>query len=246
MNKVPAASYELCDPRPIAAGAPYTFFLPSQAELEALAPPDLVKLLFDYPHETEKWAAERMWVKLEKVDGEHLHGTLQNVPDEPTSPLSLGDAVTFRHHHILAIQWEHPDTAPPPASYREYWERCLVDACVVDGLEPVEFLYREKPEKERSRDTYPDSGWRIRGRRGSSSDTDMDARSSSYVALGLVLNRDDSWLRWIDAPVGTALMRNFETGDYELESAPPPARSQRRPAAGFLAGMIEKLPFRRS
>src|SRR3546814_1942806 len=87
-------------------------------------------------------------------------------------------------------------------------------ACPLRSPEPVEFIYREEPDMQQDGDTYPDSGWRIRGRQGSASDADMEARKSSYVALGAVLNRDDSWLRWIDAPVGTALMRDFDRNIY--------------------------------
>jgi hypothetical protein len=46
----------------------------------------------------------------------------------------------------------------------------------------------------------------------------MEERKFSYVALGAVLNRDDSWIGWIDAPIGTALMRDFETNKYVEQS----------------------------
>lgn len=39
--------YTLDDPRPIAEGAPYTFYLPSTEEIAAVGPGDLVKLLFE-------------------------------------------------------------------------------------------------------------------------------------------------------------------------------------------------------
>jgi hypothetical protein len=42
----------------------------------------------------------------------------------------------------------------------------------------------------------------------------MEERKFSYVALGAVLNRDDSWVSWIDAPIGTALMRDLELNTY--------------------------------
>src|SRR3546814_13282525 len=90
---------------------------------------------------------------------------------------------------------------------------CLA-ACPLRSPEPVEFIYREEPDMQQDGDTYPDSGWRIRGRQGSASDADMEARKSSYVALGAVLNRDDRWRRWIDAPVGTALVRDFDRNIY--------------------------------
>jgi hypothetical protein len=209
--------FMLEDPRPIAANAPYTFFLPSAEEIAAVAPGDLAKIVFRYSHETEKWSAERMWVTVTYADGEELRGELSNEPDEPTSLLKLGDPVVFQRYHILSIVWDKPDTAPPPPQYREFWERCLVDQCVLDGTEPVEYLYREAPEPSDDDDAYPDSGWRIRGRFGDSDEEQLAEREVAYVALGAVLNRDDSWLAWLDAPIGTRVFRDFETGVYESE-----------------------------
>lgn len=214
MSKSADTGYTLPDPRVMAAESPYTFFLPSPAELAAVRQGDTVKVVFEYSHQTEKWAAERMWVIVDAAEDDVLHGTLDNTPSEPTSPLKSGDHVTFRRHHVLAICWASSHRDAPPSSHREYWERCLVDDCVLYGNEPVEYLYREMPDMKQDGDKYPDSGWRIRGRRGAATDAEMDDRKSSYVAPGAVLNRDDSWIDWIDAPIGTALMRDIETDGY--------------------------------
>ncbi|MGE5563965.1 MAG: DUF2185 domain-containing protein [Bacillota bacterium] len=212
------AAYTLLDPRPLAANAPYTFFLPSSSEVAAVGKGDLVKLIFDYPHETEKWAAERMWVSVKATEGDDLRGVLDSHPDEPTAALKAGDQIAFQRHHIIAIDWANPETAPRAAHLREFWDRCLVDQCVLDGEEPVEYLYREEPERADDAGDDADSGWRIRGRMGESTEADLDAREVAYVALGAVLNRDDSWIEWIDAPVGTRLVRDFGTNTYvELE-----------------------------
>ncbi len=205
--------YKLSDPRITAAESPYTFFLPSAAEIAAVAKGDCAKIIFEYRHPTEEWPAERMWVLVDRVDGDSLTGTLDNIPDEPTSTLQLGEPVRFERHHIVAIGWAAPDQALPPVPHREYWERCLVDTCVLDGTEPVEFLYREAPESGEA-ERHPDSGWRIRGRMGDATDADIEAREADYVAVGAVLNRDDSWLHLIDSPAGSAFMRDFETGAY--------------------------------
>lgn len=206
--------YDICDPRPIAAEAPYTFFLPSPPEISAVSKGDIVRLIFNYPHQTEKWGAERMWVIVDAANGDELRGVLDNDPDEPTSTLKAGHEVVFWRHQIINIEWKNPEASPSPAKGREYFDRCIVDQCVLDGQEPVEYLYREEPDIAAIDDKHPDSGWRIRGRMGSATDVEIEDRKAAYVALGTVLNRDDSWIAWIDSPVGASLMRDFKTNKY--------------------------------
>ena len=242
--------YILVDPRPIAIEAPYTFFLPTSAELAAVRPSAVVKLMFEYTHPVEKYGVERMWVIVRSVAGDEWQGELDNDPFEPGSSLKSGDRVYFQRHHIISIwceESENPNSnvlgrlggffrrlfrrnlaatrdmasavAGPAFGRREFWDRCLVDDCVLNGEEPVEYIYREDPDMGQEGDKFPDSGWRIRGRQGAATDDDMEARKLSYVAIGAVLNRDDSWLPLIDLPIGTRLMRNFETGQYQSFSS---------------------------
>src|SRR5690349_17809220 len=114
------AAYAVLDARPFAAEAPYTFFLPSPAEIAAVGKGDLVKFLFDYPQETEKWSAERMWVSIEPAEDDTLQCVLDNQPNERTSPLKAGDIIEFSRHAILSIDWKNPDAAPPSTTQREY------------------------------------------------------------------------------------------------------------------------------
>lgn len=211
-------SYLILDPRLDAVRAPYTFFLPSSSEIAAVSEGDFVKLMFQYTHDIEKWSIERMWVMVEEVEGGSIRGYLDNDPFEPSSKLMAGDTIFFERRNIIAILWSRPELAPQTNDDREYWDRCLVDQCVLDGIEPVEFVYREEPDMASEGDKHPDSGWRVRGRMGNATDEEAEAREIAYVPLGVVLNRDDSWLHLIDEPVGTRMMRDFNTGKYLPEA----------------------------
>lgn len=208
------ATYSLSDARELAAAAPYTFFLPADADVDRLAPDDYAKLIFELIPPGKNYGAERMWVRLTAAEGDAYVGILENDPYE--GRMRAGDEIAFNRHNIIDIMWSGGSRAPLVAPRGEFWGRCLVDDCVLQGREPVEYIYREAPDPElQADDEEPDSGWRIRGRQGSADAEEMAERSLSYVALGAVLNRDDSWLHLIDAPPGSAFMRNFDNGRYE-------------------------------
>ncbi|KGB53032.1 hypothetical protein FG91_02962 [Sphingopyxis sp. LC81] len=206
--------YQIKDPRPIAAGSPYTFELPSENELLAVAPGDLVKLLFRSIPAGE-WETERMWVIVTDADGANMAGTLDNEPSDMPQ-LKAGDRINFCRDHIIDIIWDDDRVTPPPPSprSRDYWDRCFVDNAILDGRRKVEFLYREEPEPPREGDKFPDSGWRIESDPPELSDIESSSPPFSYVALGAVLNRDDSWLHLIDEPVGNAFERDPGTGQF--------------------------------
>lgn len=207
--------YVLDHPRPIAAEAPYTYFLPSPEILAALAPGDLVKLIFRPIPPREKWGAERMWVIITEADGERLVGSLDNEPDDVPS-LKPGDPVEFARHHVIDFDWAEGRAEPPPSSptCRTFWDRCLVDRCVLEDGARIHFVYRGESNLTEDGDEYADSGWRIRGDYRGLDQEEIDARTCDYVALGAVLNRDDSWLNLIDSPIGSAFIRDWETGDF--------------------------------
>jgi hypothetical protein len=207
--------YEIEDPRPVAAEAPYTFYLPSENELLAVSPGDLVKLIFRSIPDSGEWSAERMWVIVTATEGARLTGTLDNDPlDMPQ--LKAGDRVTFTRGHIIDIDWSGDCAVPPPtaAARREYWDRCFVDDQILDGRLKVEYLYRQEPDPPGEGDAYPDSGWRFRCDTRGLADAEYENPSFSYIALGKVLNSDDSWLHLIDEPVGSAFLRDWATGDF--------------------------------
>lgn len=209
-------SYRVEDPRPIAAGAPYTFFLPSENELLAIEPGDLVKLTIQSIPAGDEWDAERMWVEVLRINGDVLIGKLANDPvDMPQ--LRPGSPIKFHRSYVIDIDWSaERSCAPPPAPpHRGYWERCLVDACILRGECSVDYIYREEPDMTHEGDRFPDSGWRVRASEEATlADQERD-NAVQYVAVGAALNRDDSWLSWVDAPIGSAFIRNLETGDFE-------------------------------
>ncbi len=208
--------YAIDDPRPIAEGAPYTFFLPSENELLAIEAGDLVKLIFLPVPEGKDWSAERMWVEVTGIDGDQLTGNLANTPlDMPQ--LSAGDRIRFHRWQIIDLRWgDDRSTTPPPAPEpREYWDRCMVDDCVMNGRSLVHYLYREAPDLGRPEDRFPDSGWRIRGSDEAIAADEAAGLAPKYIALGAVLNRDDSWLHLIDAAEGSAYRRDPASQKFE-------------------------------
>ncbi len=174
---------------------------------------DLVKANFRPIPGNRDWDAERMWVKVLSVDSEVLHGALENEPfDIPQ--LRAGAPVCVPRTHIIDVIWGDGHDGPEDPPHRDYWERCFVDACVVDGRSHVDYFYRENPDMTAEGDKYPDSGWRFRGTPEAIEDDDANERSPEYIAIGKVLNADDRWLHLIDELMGWAYQWSVAEQDY--------------------------------
>jgi hypothetical protein len=109
-----------------------------------------------------------------------------------------------------------PAVRPLSQEHTEYGDHCLAGSCVVDAGVPVEDIYREEPDMAKEGDVFPDSGWRIRGQQNDARAGPCEGRKMAYLALGAVLNRDDSFIGLLDQPIGSAFMRNFAVGGYDL------------------------------
>ena len=212
-------SYEVDDPRPIAAKAPYTYYLPPNDHIEKLSVGDLVKLSFISKPAGLYYNTERMWVKIKSLQNNLITGVLDNEPlDMPQ--LSHGDEIQFDGFNIIDIQWTDAENRTElkdlsKVKEKQRWDRCFVDDCVLyEGIR-VQYIYREEPYMTGDNDKYPDSGWRIRGDVYEMTDEQYENGKGSYVALGAVLNKDDSWIHLIDAPFKTAFLKNDETGQFE-------------------------------
>ena len=204
------------DPRPLYLEAPYTFEKPSAEKLAAIAPGDIVKAIFLPTMKGTEEATERMWVAITGVNGNSLEGLLDNDPLEIPGLLA-GDPIKLKRWHVINVDFQDPAQNRRYAGReRAYWDRCLVDDCVLYEDRKVHYVYREKPNMGSEDDEYPDSGWRIRGDWRGLSDEEIDQRPASYVALGAVLNQDDSWLHLIDEPAGSAFIRDWRDGKFDL------------------------------
>lgn len=203
----------LNDPRPIAARSPYTFFMPHPDELKALKPGDGVKAIFTQTEGETKYDAERMWVLIERIEDRVAYGILDSDPDD--MPLiEAGMPVAIPLTHVIATAFSKSNPRPDTPEPREYWERCFVDACVVEGRSHPDYLYREEPDMTREGDQYADSGWRIRGTQEAIDQDEANGEMPRYIALGAVLNVNDSWLHLIDAAPGSYFSWDAEDQSY--------------------------------
>jgi hypothetical protein len=210
------ALYDIQDPRPIVASSPYTFYLPSAARLAAISERDLVQAVIRARPRSQKYDAERMWVRIKRADTEWLEGTLESKPlDMPF--LESGTQIRLRRSDVIDVIFDDSNTARKPTELpiRDYWERCLVDQAVLDRELTVGYLYREAPDMGKPDDKFPDSGWRIRGDMREADIEALGRRKFAYIALGKVLNQDDTWLHLIDEPIGARFQKNYQTGLFE-------------------------------
>lgn len=191
------ASWRLIDADPIAAANPYTFYKPSPELISRVRPGEVVKLIFDFDcDDPEAPGAERMWVVVEAVLGEgRFRGRLDNEPAW-IEDLKAGDPISFEARHVINTEHDDDDNL-----VERFIKRCYVTNRVLRDGKLVGYLYREAPDRE------DDSGWRITA--NDESDEYMDsAENLAYVSLGAVLSRDDSFRDLLDAPVGSAFVRD--------------------------------------
>ncbi len=211
--------FEIIDPRPNAQENPYSFYLPPRDYIELLSEGDHVKLILSGTPASREWERERMWVNITDIKESSYLGTLDNDPDD-LPMLTAGTVLLFSDYNIIAIELQDGKEPPVHKAHLSdlYWDRCMVDDCILyDGV-PVGYLYKEKPDMGQEGDQDADSGWRIRGYWAEGeSEEDYDNRTASYIALCKVLNEDDSWIHLIDEPEGSSFTRNIATNTYKAK-----------------------------
>lgn len=187
----------------IAKEAPYTFYVPSNELINRLQVGHLVKLMFanDTRRETDQSNAERMWVEITKIDGEHYVGVLDNIPYE-IQHLKAGDEIHFQAYHIMSV---YNVIDPIPSLAKDYWDKCWTTFDILDGKASIAYLIRDEPIDEQ------DSGWQILS--GDESDEYLNEDNCACVALGTVLNLDDSFRALLTADIGSSFVKN-EQGEW--------------------------------
>jgi len=101
--------FEVLDPRPNAASAPYTFFLPDPELIKAVCKGDHVKAIIRAVPPSEKYDAERMWIRVTSTQPDWIEGTLDSQPhDKPKLPGSdLASAAIACHRRSLIRSCAH-------------------------------------------------------------------------------------------------------------------------------------------
>jgi len=199
-------SWHLDDAQELSSLYPYTFHKPSQKVVSLLKPGNQAKLIFRFESsDPEAPQAERMWVEITEVLGDHFVGYLDNDPVH-INDLKYKDEILFNEKHIIATDLDDP----VPSITDKYIKRCFVTNNVLYDGDSVGYLYRKKPDQE------DDSGWRFT--RGDETDEYMDdSGNCSYVSLGAVLTVDDSFVKLLDRDADVAFSRNDESHFVELD-----------------------------
>lgn len=182
--------------------SPYTFYKPSKAVTDKLKAGDLVKLIFFSDSDQAGYKGERMWVEITDRNKANFVGNLDNEPYHLKS-LKLGQTLHFDTEHICDTEYEDDDAAK-----MDYYFDTLVTVSN-DVLERNEFnfLLKDKPNEPN------DSGWVIfSGHEEDEFNSNPD--NFQIVALGVILNVDDSILAFINESPLCAYERN-EFGQFD-------------------------------
>lgn len=202
-------SWHLVNADEIAQWSKYTFYKPSQKIIEQLKPGNICKLIFKFnSNNPEHPSAERMWVIIDSIDGDKFTGHLDNEPFY-IEDIKVGDSVTFEPKHIIDLDINDNE----PNLVEKFLDRCFATRRIIYEKTKIGYFYREEPMEE-DKDGFKDSGWRFLEGYESQEYLD-DSENSQFVSLGLILNIDDSFINLLEKPIGSAFIRDNETGQFK-------------------------------
>lgn len=189
--------WQLVDPRPIKAIAPYTFFTPSEEELAQVQLGDVLQLGFA-PGGLLDAAPDRAWLRLTIRDGDTWIGA--PLPDQPVpDSLMQGGLLRFHPWHVWAVQICRVDDLDDEA---QFLAGAHIDPRILTGEGEVTLLERRMPGEGVG--PYPETGWYAYASEGTQDE------SLHRGPIGLLLNVDDSMMPLLRAPVGSRIARSAE------------------------------------
>lgn len=187
----------------IAAEHKYTFFKSPRETIALVKPGEVVKLIFVFESDDPSAPrAERMWVVVDSIEANgKFSGRLDNQPSW-IKDLKLDDEVSFDASNIINTEHDDDDNL-----VERYIKRCFVTNRILNDGARVGYLYREEPDNDR------DSGWRFTANDESDEYMD-DSKNISFVSVGAVLSRDESFIHLLDAPEGSSFAWDARTQSF--------------------------------
>ncbi|MGG3802025.1 immunity protein Imm33 domain-containing protein [Metabacillus fastidiosus] len=184
---------------------PYTFYIPSKQVIDILSIGDIVKLRFVGETENDDLTGERMWVKITERNGENFKGILTNEAYD-LKDLEIGQEVLFKAENICDTEYKDPASS----EWDYYFDTKVVVSNDVLNKREFNFMLRDSPNGEH------DSGWTILS--GYEDDEFVNNPDNlQCVSIGVILNIDNSILKFIDESPMCAYERNDKGDFYRIE-----------------------------
>jgi hypothetical protein len=194
-------SWKLADSEEWAKKNKYTFYKPSKMITNQLKVKDAVMLQFDF--KSIRSGYERMWVEITDIDNKKFIGKLGNMPLH-IHELNPGDTIKFDHKHIIG----HNLNVTEPNLIDKYSLECYVSNQVFKEGARIDLLFREESEDVEI------SGWAFLS--GNEPEGYFkDENNVTFMKLGDVLAKDDSFIELLDSKIGSRFGRN-KLGKFEI------------------------------
>jgi hypothetical protein len=153
-------TYDIEDPRPRHLASPFSFQLPCDARIAAIAAGDMVKAIF-VPRDPAL-SPERMWCRVVSTTDGTLSCRLENQPYGRFG-LDHDDEVELKRTDVISIDTDRKDD-PPETNVAADWPfmRCLVQSGIAEGTYGIARIVRDEPKPDGYDDgPFPWSGWRF-------------------------------------------------------------------------------------
>lgn len=177
----------------------------------------IVKIILQANPPSTKYNAERLWVCVDKRNGDEIEGFLDSDPSD-ICDLKAGDRLKFNEFHIIDILGVQ--NAEPNLITEIRYELCVSDTNILDGSAPIRYLYREAPETLSDDPSETDTGWRFRSKMKDFAQEVSLLSVADIAIVGYVLNKDDSCLDLLSSPVGSRFVRLSKNGPFTRLNSP--------------------------